>query len=127
MKLDRDSSENCTNSTVIGKEVHAASSADEFCCVHHQLATHCFGEAFSYQTEFGKVKNIRIKDIFRRFPLKLFVLGAFKAVRITIRQTGQNLSLQFPIKSHMPGFRDNRFEWNQNDSTAWPCTHLRPG
>lgn len=127
MKLDRDGSYYRAHAAIIGEEIHSSCRTDELCSIQQQLSAHRLGEAVADQAKFGQVKNVGIKDMFRRFALQFFVLIASNGERVAFRQPGQNFSLQFPIKSHMPDLRDRRFDWNQNDITAWPGTHLRPG
>lgn len=120
MKLDSHRAENCTNSTVVLNEVKAFSGDGRL--VDCSLATHVFAIKQGYETELSQIVEV---------PSALHLVSKvnhlIRSIRVAIPEVLKHFFLKLATQFHMPGLRDLRFEWSQNDITAWPGTHLRPG
>ena len=120
MKLDRHGAENGTNSTVVLDEVKAFSGDGRQ--VNCSLPAYVFAIEQGYKAELSQVVKV---------PSALLLVSKvnhlIRSIRVAIPEVLKHFSLKLATQFHMPGLRDRRFEWNQNDITAWPGTHLRPG
>lgn len=120
MKLDRHGTENGANPAVVLNEVKTLSGDCRL--VNCSFATHVFAIEQGYEAELSQVVKV---------PSALLLVSKvnhlIRSIRVAIPEVLKHFSLKLTTQFHMPGLRDRRFEWNQNDITAWPGTHLRPG
>lgn len=127
MKFNRHGPQYRAQSSIPCEEIHALCGACKFPHVYQDLAARGEAQAFRNKPVLSKVVQVRVKDVFVDALSNFVVLGVRGASGIHGGKAGENLKLQAPIKLHRPGLRDRRFEWDQNNITAWPGTHLRPG
>lgn len=123
MKLNGDSAEDGGEATITSQEVHSFRGADQIVNRDDSFAVLLKIQAVFNQTVLREVEQIRFKDMI------IDAIGDFVqhlngwSSWIALRESGQDRALQVSV-NHLLGLHDRRFDWNQNDITAWPGTHL---
>lgn len=120
MKLNRHCAEYGPQSAVSFDEVDSTSRDRN--AVGFPSPIQLFARLECNQTVLSKVEQIG-----ESMTVSVNAKNSVVCVRVRVTQALKNNLLQFSHRFHMPGLHALRFEWNQNDSTAWPGTLLRPG
>ncbi|AZE96663.1 hypothetical protein C4J96_4585 [Pseudomonas orientalis] len=123
MKLNGHDGKHCSYTSIVLKEIHSFSGDP---CLRE-----CSGSAVEADTQsaINQALLLQVDKVVEAFDLGISVqlIRRLASAWVEVSQFFQKLKLQLPIQLHMPGFRDRRFECDQNDITAWPGNYLRPG